>query len=514
MSRRLLGAVLVAGLVATLFSSCSSSSSSSTPPPTTGTVFTFIGDTPLDDILTFRVLVTDVTLTLQSGTGTYHAFPTNGSVKVNFAAWQDDSTFLSITSLTPGTYSSGSLVISIPQLVLYDPTQSPPIRVVTATLPSTTPTFTIEPPLTVTAGVVSAMSIDFDLLHSLQFQADSTGALTAAITPAMTFAALSSSGSQQSFGPTSARGFVQSVAPTSTTTSANNTAFVGNFVTQLLSPNLSQTAPAVTVNLTSATTLCGPMAPPEQCPTVPLNTLMTGSFTTVNGFLDSKGNFIANSAELEDQEVVANNKVAFLGPILSVTKDANGNVTQFTLFVREEHPDVEFNTPGVQLDVAVTVTPSASTVYADSSRVAHPGSLQYGPTSLVAGQEVAVSGVFTPPPSGVTPAPPTTVAADSVYLQSQAYGGHFSSLLQRGSDDKSGAFTLATSATIFHGATMMVFTDGSTTFLNVAGLSELTPQPTLVLKGLLFFDQQGRTINGVTVPPGSLVLLASQVHQL
>ena len=58
----------------------------------------------------------------------------------------------------------------------------------------------------------------------------------------------------------------------------------------------------------------------------------------------------------------------------------------------------------------------------------------------------------------------------------------------------------------------MVFTDSQTTFVNVAGLSGLLSQSTLILKGLLFFDRQGRTINGVTVPPGTLVLLASQVR--
>src|SRR5262249_14907353 len=157
----------------------------------------------------------------------------------------------------------------------------------------------------------------------------------------------------------------------------------------------------------------------------------------------------ARFAELEDQEDVAQNKTAFFGPVLAVTRDSNGNATQFSLFVREEQPSVEFASPSVQLDSVVTVIPAPAptptppatlTVAGDAWRVSHPGALEFVPTALAVGQQVAVHGVFTPPPSGIPPPPLTTVAADSIYLQSQTYQGSFTSLLQVGSDDKSGAF--------------------------------------------------------------------------
>ncbi len=541
MFRRLLGGFLMMGLAAVLFLSCGSSNSITTPG--TGTLFSFIGDAPSCDILTFRVLITDVVLTPASGPGMGHGLPVNSTPKVNFAAWRNASTILGTNSVAEDTYTQGKLVISIPNLVVFDPTQSPPIRTVAATLPSTTPSFPIEPPLTVTKGEVGGLSIDFDMLHSIQFETDSTGKLTATVSPTIAFRALTAS-TTQGFGETSARGFVESVTTTSTTVSANGTPFVGGFTMQLLAPSLALSAgapsagPAVAVNLTSATQLCGPMTGPEICPSLlpnargnPLNTLLTGSVGNVDGYVDSKGFYIAKSAELEDQEDVSRAKAALLGPVLSVIRDSNGNVTQFSLFVREEQPSVEFGSPGLSLDTVVTVNtvpapypppPAASTLYGDAWRVAHPGGLQFGPTALTVGQEVAVHGVFTPPASGVTPAPPATVAADAIYLQLQTYQGNFTSLLQAGSDDKSGAFTFVPCGTMFQGVPVMVFTDSQTTFLN-GGLNELTPQPSLLLKGLLFFDQQGRTINpcvglgygcNVTVPPGTLVLLASQVHQL
>jgi len=65
----------------------------------------------------------------------------------------------------------------------------------------------------------------------------------------------------------------------------------------------------------------------------------------------------------------------------------------------------------------------------------------------------------------------------------------------------------------------MVVTNSQTTFVNVAGLAELTPQPTLLVKGLPFFQPQATTVNasnGVTVPvpAGTLVMLAKQVRRL
>jgi hypothetical protein len=508
-----------------VFLSCGSSS---TPVPGTGTVFTFLGDLPSCDILSFHVLITDVILTPVSGSGMGHGLPTNSTPTFNFAAWRHANTILGTNTMIAEAYNQGQLVMSTPTLVIYDRTQNPPIRTVVATLPGTAPTFAVNPPLIVNTGQVSGLGVEFNMLSSIQFQISSTGTLIATVTPNLAFAGLTASASQ-GFGDTNARGFVQSVTTSSTNVSANGTAFTGGFMMQLLSPSLAPASgaaasgPAVAINVTEGTQLCGPMTGPQPiCPSLPLNTLLTGTFGNADGYVDSKGNWVADTAELEDQEDVANLKAGFLGPILSVTTDSNGNATQFTLFVREEQPSVEFGTPNVPLDSVVTVNPTPAptptppapyTIYGDTGRVGHPGGLQFGPTSLTVGQEVAVHGVYTAPPSGSSSSVLTSVAADSIYLQSQAYQGSLTSLLQVGSDDKSGAFIFFPCGTMFQGAPVMVFTDSQTTFVNAAGLNSLIPQSTLILKGLLFFDRQGRTINGVTVPPGSLVLLAAQVRQ-
>jgi len=111
-------------------------------------------------------------------------------------------------------------------------------------------------------------------------------------------------------------------------------------------------------------------------------------------------------------------------------------------------------------------------------------------------------------------APPTTVAADKIDLPLQTAQGNFASSVQRGSDDKTGAFMLTTCATLLQGTPIMVVTNNQTSFVNVAGLAELAPLPTLLVKGLPFFQPMATTVNGVSVPAGTLVILAKQVHQL
>ena len=83
-----------------------------------------------------------------------------------------------------------------------------------------------------------------------------------------------------------------------------------------------------------------------------------------------------------------------------------------------------------------------------------------------------------------------------------------------GSDDKTGAFILTPASSLLRQAPVMVFTNSTTKFLDLAGLSALAPNHILLARGLLFYERQATTINGVPVPAGTTVVLAKQVHQL
>ena len=505
MLKRVLGVSVIIAVAAAFLSNCGGNSS--TPAPGNGTLASFVSDSPLCDILAFRVTISGVTATFAGTSNTTNILdPNSTSMKVEFSSLRDFSTILNFAAIPAGTYDHMTFSLSFAQVVVYDPTQSPPIRTVTVTFSNNKPVVPISPTLTVTANKVSAVQVDFNLRQSIQL--DSTGQVTANATPAMTVTPVVASGNQGFGEMDDIDGFVTRV---DTFTSTEN--FVGDVALQLLGGGTGG-QPAVVVNLSSTTTLCGPAPSTDQpCAPLPLNQVLTGSFAEVDGFLDSSGNFVANTIEIEDPEVVETNQIALLGYVLSVTRDASGNLTQFSFYVREEQPDDEF---GITLDTAVVVNPTSSTIYQYSARSTNFASLPFDSTSINVGQELVVSGVFTKPPTppaGGTPGP-TTVAPDRIYLKLQTDDGNFASLIQAGSDDKAGAFNFTPCATMFQGAPMIVVTSSQTNYVNVAGLNELSAQHSLLVKGLLFFEPQATTVSGVSVPAGTWVMLAKQVHQL
>jgi hypothetical protein len=401
---------------------------------------------------------------------------------------------------------TATITFSNPQLVVYDPTQvapNPPLRTVAVTLTNAAakvllnPALTINPPVSGTQQV-SAMRLDFDLRQSIGV--DAMGQVTGTVTSV--FVGTSSPSGSSVLGQFEAmRGFVQRVD-----TVSSNASYIGDFQVQLLEG--SPGAPSVLVNLTSTSLPSG---------SPPLNQIPTGSFVEINGYVDSKGNVVANSVDLQDHESVDQNKLAFIGYVLSVTKDSSGNLTQFNFSVHEEQPNPGFSVP---LDSVVIVNASSSTGYHVASPPTNFANLSFGQAAIVPGQELIVHGVFTAPPSATPPAktPPTTVAADNIYLKLQTHQGNFSSVVPPvGSDDKTGAFYLSTCATLLSNPAprpVLVVTNSQTAFVNVGGLGELTPQPTLLIKGLPFYEPQATTVNGVAVPAGTLVIVAEEVHQL
>ena len=553
MIKRTLALGLAMGLAVAVFTGCGGASKTPTVLGS-GTLFTFVGDAPLCDVLTFRVPITGLTLNRTEGGGATVLSSASAFVKVNFAALQGFSTVLNVASIPEGTYNQATISFSPATMIVYDPTQDPPVKTVSVAFSNAKPTVNIQPALTVTKGQVIGLKIDFDLRQSIEL--DSTGQVTGNVTPVMTMVPVTASGSQGLGEMDDVLGFIERVDSFS-----SNPSFVGDFAMQLL----SGTGPSLVVNLTgqvltatvntggtgyhvgdtvkvtggggsgatlritavssgggaTAVSIINPgsgykamsgattaaVSGAGTGSTVDINELLTGSFAEVDGFVDTNGNFVANSVDVEDQEVIENHKIALLGYVTSVTRDPRGNLRQFNLYVREEEPDDEFD---VNLDSVVVVNVSPSTKYQFSSRSTNFANLLFDSAAINVGQELVVHGVITK----ASAPQPTLDAADAVYLKLQSHEGRFSSLVQAGSDDKTGAFDFAPCATLFQGKPMMVFTSNQTVFLNVSGLNELTAQLPLVVKGLLFFEAQGTTIDGVTVPAGTYVLLAKQVREL
>jgi len=518
MLKRIVTIAVTAVLAVAFLNSCGSSKPTTTA--ATGSLTSLVGDTPgVCDAVSFPFNVTELSLTGFSPAGTAAtttpintSSPTPPEIRINLGCLRDFTTALNISSANVGTYDYAYITLSEPQLIFYDPTilpPNPPVNTAQFTLsPLKLIQVPISPYLVINQGQASVMQIDFDMLRMIQSITvnPTNGQLTVTGTPEITVTPITASGSQgQGFGELDDLvGFVRSVT---ILPPGNTSLYNGSFTLQLLSASITG-PPLVTVNLDSSSQLYGFSE---------LNQLVTDSFMEVNAYIDVDGNFVATSVEDEYTEDPSSNTVALIGPVTSVTRNASGNVTSFNLWMRDVEPPDPSTAP---LDTIGVVNVTASTTYQYSSRNANFANLPFGPGNIAVGQEVVVHGLVTPSTGSSGPGAPSqlpTVAAYKVYDKLQTIQGSFSSLVQVGQDDKTGAFVFTPCSTLFQGTSIMVLTSNQTAFVNLSGLSSLSGppnQPTLLVKGLPFFEAQAQTINGVPVPAGTLVIVAKQVHKL
>ncbi len=483
---------------------CGSVISTTAPTQDTGGLVILMGDTPLCDVLSFRSTLTGFKLQSEASGAIGNPFKgiVQPFIKVEFGSLRDMTSVLRVAPVTVGTYNQVHVFLGGVTFAYYDPTKNPPVSIVTPRFSDTSPILNLQTPITITKGSISALRLDFDVRRSIS--EDAQGQLTGNTSPALAVTQITPN-SATGFGRLQdLKGYILSVTSGSTLSE-----FLGTINVQLHSG--SSAVPQVSVNITpdthfftaDSTDNVGVVATPQF-----IGTILGGSYVEVDGYVDTKGNLIANTIQIEDQEDVNTRHQALIGTITAITKDMVGHATQFNLFVSEEQPEAAINVP---LDSIVQVNLTSTTKYSYSSRPDNFASLPFDATAMAVGQHVIVHG---PSTAGSGVGNPTTIQADSVYLNLQSHEGNFASIVSNGPDDRTGAFWLQTCATLFQGSPMLVLTNSDTAFVNVTGLSGLNSQPTLIVKGLLFYELQGGTVNGVTVPPGTLVMLADEVHSL
>jgi hypothetical protein len=181
--------------------------------------------------------------------------------------------------------------------------------------------------------------------------------------------------------------------------------------------------------------------------------------------------------------------------------------------VRDAEPDdISTLTMDTMYQVDLTVNPT----YQASIMGPNFANLSFGPQNLAVGQELVVHGAYTKPPAtsgGATPLP-FNVEPTAIYLRLQSMQGTMNSMLQIGSDDETGAFILTPCCTLLQGVPLYVVTNNQTAFVNVTGLGGITAVNNLLVKGMPYYEPQATTINGVTIPAGTMVMQAKQVHVL
>ncbi|HEV2352356.1 MAG TPA: DUF4382 domain-containing protein [Terriglobia bacterium] len=481
----LIAAALVSLLSLVLIHCGSSTNSSVAVNPVMSSVVVFGQDAPVCDVVSFTVTITNASLTPQGGGTPVTVISSGSPVTVDFARLMDFSSVLNLASVNVGTYSQLTLTLSDPQLIVLDVTKSPPVPVtVPSTLSTSTVTINIEPALNVATTGSSGLEIDFKLRKSVQV--DSSGQVTGAVNPVLTASPSKGPDLDELKEIDDLAGMVQSVSTTST-----NPSFTGSITVE------TEDLQTFVVNVTSTTNFDDISG---------LSGLTAGTFIESEVFVDTGGNIIARRVEAEDEEDETERRSAFVGLVTDVTRDTSGNATQFTMFIRGEMPD-EGSLAPVKTNLTVNIVPDI-TNFRITARGTNEGGLSFNAGSLGVGQEVVVHGQIQ---SGVTP---PTVNARGVFLRLQSLVGNFTTLLGAQSDDKTGGFTLVSCAPLFHGQPIPVITFSDTAFANVMGLGELTAAPTIVVKGLLLYEQTGVTLNGIALTPPTLVLEAKQVHQL
>lgn len=490
--------VLFAALVT---AGCGGSSSSSSVPVSAGSgvLYTVFGDTPVCNVLSFSLFAVELDLHPQGAPATTKvlAYPTNTSPTspvIEFAALRDSSVIGNLTTVPSGTYDKAILTFTVNSAAKYDPTVSPPASLLKTNITTTTATVNIEPPLVISKSKTSVLHVDLNLSQSLGV--NSQGQLTGDVTPVFSASSVVASGSN-GFGEFhSLEGFILSEIPQSQVTG-----FTSSFILQTLSGR----GPGLTVYTNDATKIIPSMFDNR------IDKVPTGSFVELDAYIDQNGNIIAKGIQVEDREDLSKQMLAYLGPVLSVTRDSGGNVTKFWMLVRNTEPN---DSSAVRLDSNVAVNVSSSTAFnayqlsSDLTSEANAGNLAFNDQTIVPGQEVVVHGVFTNPSGG-----PVTVAADTIYLRLQSIQGDFSSLLQNGSDDKTGGFQFVPCSDLLSGSPYIVATDSQTDFVNPPGLSSITSATPMIARGLAFWDKQGGLVNGIQVPAGTMVVLANHIRQ-
>lgn len=449
----------------------------------------FGGDAPECGVLSFQVDMTGVTVTPQGGGTPVTVVSSSSPVTVDFAALTGFDTVLNTSTVPAGTYTQANISLTNPQITILDTTVSPPVAKTIATtfssgLATATVSANINPVLTIEANVAQGLILDFNLRKSIQ--TDSSGNVTGAVNP--TFRVHPSVVTTvKGLGEIDdLHGTVQSVSTTST-----NSNFTGSF--ELQRPS-GQT---LLVNVTSNTGFENVSG---------LSGLAAGMFVEIEAHVDAQGNIVAGEVEAEETSNLGFG--ILVGPVTSVSPSL-GAASSFTMFVREEFPDVSSVVP-LRSMVTINITSGTIARIAFPARAVNEAGLTFNGTTLTQAQHVAV----VVPISGSTPM--STFNALGVILRQYGYVGNLTGTPTIStSSNLAGKFTFTICSPTLQGQPITVVTFPDTDFDNgLTDLTSLNSSQTLVVRGLLFYENGPLTINGLPVAGPGWVLEAGRVTEI
>jgi hypothetical protein len=447
-------------------------------------------DAPLCNVVSFEVTITSLTLTPEGGGAPVTVISSTNPVTVDFASLIGFATLLKMTDIPAGTYSQLSLTLASPQLTVLDVSTRPPTptSMANTTLTSASFTLDISPALVVTAGGVTAMTLDLDMVNSVQ--TDAHGQVTGVVAPVLV-ASPTPAAPDRTFGELdSLRGVIKSVNPTST-----DPAFTGSFVIS----TGGGTGMDLTIYVNGSTLFEGVAG---------LGGLEPETMVDVVAQVNSNGKILATEVHVLEPVAPSLRRAGFAGLVSWVNRNEAGNVVEFDLFNRAQFPDVSTSVPR-RAPIRVRILPT--TRFGIAALMANRAGLRFTPGSLGEGQRLAVVGQYD---QGSVDGR-IIVNARAIFLLMNAYLGNVSQVLAVGADGKTGGFEFAPCGPVFGGQHFTALTFARTQFHGIADLNGLGTQPLTIAKGLLFFEQRPGSVNGVVwnPPPPVYVLDTKMVAQ-
>jgi hypothetical protein len=335
-----------------------------------GTVFVSGSDAPLPGVVSFKVVISGISVAEGMGTP---VTVTTGQQTVDFARLNGLHTLVDLNTIPAGTYDTVIVTLASPEidyLNVTNPQTNPPTRPTISSLTSTTTppatlststvTITLSSPLVVSSGDVIGLGFEFDIRKSLAV--DMNGQITGVVNPTLALKAIT---------PSDADAYIDEFIAGVTTINAGGNSFT------IQGPH----GRAFTVNVNSQTEWEGSET---------ISDLTNTSIVSISGTLDrTDGTFVADTVAILSQDKF------YAGGLITYVDPPTGTAQDFGLYVRDVLPaGTGFNSGQIStIDLTgnekyfiywmhnVFVNPHWSNIFFNSSL-------------LVPGQHVSIGGPF------------------------------------------------------------------------------------------------------------------------
>jgi Domain of unknown function (DUF4382) len=353
-----------------LLTGCGNSSSSNNltgNTPQSNSVFVTATDAPLPSVVGFRIDITGLALTDESGN---QVSVLNGTQTVDFARLNGLRTLLDINTIPTGTYTKATVTLANPvidYLNVTNPQTNPPTHPTLSTLDtsassspqlslstSTVP-ITLATPLMVSAGDIDGFRFEFDIRKSVAL--DANGQITGSITPNLDLKVVT---------PSDADAYIDEFVAGVVSVNASGNSFV------IQGPHGHQ----FTVNVGQQTEWEGNDT---------INNLTNTSIVEISGTLDR-----TSAAFLADTVAIVSQDKFWAGGLVTYVDPPVGTATDFDMYVRSVLPSGTGFNSGQISNIQLTGNEKYFIHWWHNNW----GSFLFSSNGLVPGQHISIAGPF------------------------------------------------------------------------------------------------------------------------